>query len=168
MKKYKISLLSFISFILLFGCDNFKPHYYQDSQFIHNPTLNMFGAKMSIQQDQFRIESYFRSSIIGRSEYIYENLDLTFPKDFKLNQKYNIGSDQVKIWYAKGGMSGQFETSTADGFFIIEEKTQEKIKINITVTFSNFSYKGSLTKVTLPTTIQRKGLLSAELNYDLY
>jgi len=146
----------------LINCIGYS-HYHFGSSYITDPDFKLFGANLTKSESFYKIESYFRSSITGRTEYIYENFNLTFPIDIKQNQL--LDASQFDIWYAKGGQGGQIETNFATGSFTVIKLSDKECSIDLNLAFSNFSIVGSFEK---QNTIIRNGILTAKINYELY
>ena len=164
MKFFKM-ILMVLSVFSIFKC-NGKAHYHKGGSFIHNPTFKLFGANLTQKENLFQIKSYFKSSIRMRTEYIYENFDISFPDNYEINKEYNITDSNVKIWYAKGGQAGQIETKEAEGTFKILKKTEDSIEIELNLTFKNFIQRKAYPMPKKP--IIRNGILKAKKGYELY
>ncbi len=166
MKSYLITFFIILSLtVLILTCSSPK-HYHKGNSFINDPDLDEFGATFEKKNNQYLIKSYFRSSIINRTEYIYENLNLTIPKSIGLKEKIKIPDDRITFWYAKGGQAGQIETAHASGYITLISITETDIQIEVNLTFNNFEQKGSFNKSI--GSIHRKGTLTAKKGYKLY
>lgn len=166
MKSYFITFLTILSLtVLILTCSSPK-HYHKGTELISDPDLDEFGASLDGKKHQYVIKSYFRSSIINRTEYIYEKLNLTIPKSIGLREKIKIPDDRIHIWYAKGGQAGQIDTTHARGNIMPIAITATDISIELDLTFSNFKHKGFTHKSI--ERIHRKGLFTAKKGYQLY
>ena len=86
---------------ILFTCAC-SPRHYHSCWFIHNPSFDQFGASLEKSESFWMITSYIRSEMKFRTEYIYENFDMTFPHNYKVNKKYDITTAGMSIYFAKG------------------------------------------------------------------
>lgn len=161
-------LLLFLIIIFSSSC-NSPRHYHVGKKFIQNPTFDMYGASLEkINEDLFQIKGYFKSSITGRSEYIYENIKILIPRPIVHDIKKEIiplPQFLIPIQFSKGGMGGQITTTSMDGTMRILEFSDDKIVIQLDVTFTQFKKEGTVKMVD---SIHRKGLLSAKKGYKLY
>ncbi|HCL55828.1 MAG TPA: hypothetical protein DHW82_02325 [Spirochaetia bacterium] len=164
MNWLKKIILFVCNLILFSGCAGGK-HYHKGTSFIQNPDFELFGASLKETAVSYEIESYFQSSIIGRTEYIYENLNITLPKDLEVNQTIPVGQS-LKVWYAKGGQGGQIETEEAEGSVVIRKKDENEVFLELNLKFKNFKIVGHVSSA--PETVERKGLLSAVKGYKIY
>ena len=149
--------------IVSFSC---APKHYYSSGYINNPNFNLFGASLSLDSGKYIIKSYIQSSKSSRTEYIYENFDISFPDTFALNQKFKIENNRVYIWYARGGQAGQIETTKGTGTFKILSMSKKEVKLELEIELQKFSTKGSIKKA--PERIHRKGILTAKKGYKLF
>ena len=164
----KKSFLAMLASVLIFITISCSPRHYYSTGFIRNPSFNMYGANLKKQNNDYSIKSYIRSEIAIRTEYIYENFNISFPKTFQQDKKYNINEKGVTIWYAKGGQAGQIETTKARGHFTIKDISDDSVKLNVDLTFYGFTRTKTSGLITLPKSIKRQGCLSAKEGYKLY
>ncbi len=155
--------LALIAFLFIAGC---APAHYYKSGFIHDPSLDRFGASLAREGGSVVVRSYVRSEIPLRTEYIYENLDITMPDGVELNKKYPAGSRGFVLWYANGGQAGQIETRKARGTIAVRSLTADKVLLECDLEFYGFTMKGHY--MNPPASIKRKGILSAKRGYVLY
>jgi hypothetical protein len=142
------------------------PHYHNGMSFITNPSLELFGSNLDIVNGKYVVKSYFQSSIIGRTEYIYEYLVLEFLDSVVAGKKYDIPVSGIKIQYDKGGQAGQISSIKAKGVITVLEVSDSVLKLDCDLEFSSFTLKGNYNQV--PDTIKRKGILTAKKGYRLY
>ncbi len=161
MRKKFIIQLIFIMFIYMNACSQ---SHHRGLSFITNPDFDDFAASLTVDRESLMIQSYFQSSIIGRTEYIYENFDITIPKNLERNKKYDVTSYSIR--YAKGGQGGQIATEKAEGCFIIKKITHNSVDLEMDVEFKNFAMKGQYPDV--PSKLKRKGILSAKIGNKIY
>lgn len=160
---FKNSIFLFISFILV-SCN--PPHHHRGASFITEPKLEFFGASLEKINGKISVKSYFQSSVIGRTEYIYENLNIELPENIKVGEKYELWTSHVKLWYAKGGQAGQINTEKAAGTIEITRVESSELELHCDLKFYGFSMKGHFPEV--PNEIRRKGILTAKMGYRLY
>jgi len=161
MKQFLLSAL-----IITAMCSGCLRHNHYGCGFINDPDFNKFGASFSREAGVYIIKSYIQSGMILRSEYIYENFDITIPDSFVPGKEYSIAEPGVKFWYAKGGQAGQIETAKAKGTFTIKNITGEGIELELNIKF--YDFKKTEFYSNLPEYILRKGTLGARKGYKLY
>ena len=149
--------------IILAGCG--PSHYQRGFSFNMNPSLGDFGAALTENEKEYRVESYFQSSIFFRTEYVYENLNITMPKGHAPGTKHPLDGPGVSVWYASGGQGGQAESRKGSGYFIIRKAAPGLLEVEISATFTGFTVKGS---VRPPESVKRTGVLRAVKGYALY
>jgi hypothetical protein len=164
MKKFAILVL----ILFTAACGNNKSRFRAGTDYIRDPGLNLFVSSLTINEGVYVLKSYFRSSVRGRTEYIYENLDITIPALFEVGREYPFDSPGVTVWYAKGGFAGQIETTNVSGSFKILEKTDRTVEVRIDAEFYNFVKKGVWDEVTLPASIRRRGTIISAVGNELY
>lgn len=164
MKKFAFLIL----ILLATACGNVKPHFYVGTSFIQNPDMSMFGSLLTTDGGRYSLKSYFRSSIRNRTEYIFENFDMTIPALLETGREYSFDTPGVTVWYAKGGFAGQIETTNVSGSFTILERTDKSIKIKLQAEFYQFSKEGVWDDPTLPASIRREGVITSTVGYDIY
>ncbi len=154
--------------LLFVSCTQSRPHYHLGASYIGNPGMDLFGSVLTSDSSSDYLKSYFRSSVRGRTEYIYEDFDMTVPKLLEPGREYGFDTPGVAVWYAKGGFSGQIETTNVEGSFVILERTDSLIRIKLTAEFFAFSKEGVWDDPTLPDSIRREGILTSKAGYELY
>lgn len=142
------------------------PHQHKGPSFITDPGLELFGASLNKGNGANIIKSYFQSSIIGRTGYIYENLDIEIPGSIAAGKKYDISSPGIRMRYARGGQGGQISTVKAKGALTVLEVSDSTLKVRCDLEFSGFEVKGYYG--TVPDSVQRRGILTAKKGYRLY
>ncbi len=162
---YRLLLLQIIISTLLFAsCE--LPHQHRGSSFITSPGLELFGANLSVEKNGTVIKSYFQSSIIGRTEYIYENLDIEITIPVTAGKTYDVPASGIGVRYAAGGQGGQIGTAKAKGSLTVLEVSDSRMKLLCNLEFSGFTMEGQYGKV--PDSVTRKGTLTALKGYRLY
>lgn len=134
--------------------------------FISNPDFGKFGASYTHENGVHTVKSYIQSKMLFRTEYIYENFDISIPDSLIPGKRYSAAEPGVKLWYAGGGQTGQLETERADGFFIIKKVDDDSIELELSLKFSGF--KKTEWHGEVPEYILREGTLTATKGYRLY
>ncbi len=142
------------------------PHQHRGLSFITDPALELFGARLDRADGRIIVKSYFQSSITGRTEYIYENLDMELPGTVAAGSVIDATGKDVVIRYAKGGQGGQMETARARGSLTVLAVSECEMKLKCELEFSGFTAKGH--PGDLPAIIKRQGTLTAKKGYRLY
>lgn len=153
-----------IMFLFLISC---SPRHYHGCGFIESPDFDQFGASLERGKGVYIIKSYIRSEIFFRTEYIYENFDITLPDTLIPGKEYRVGEIPAVIWYAKGGQVGQIESGKAEGTLTITAVSDSEMRLQLDLTFLDMK-KGGGSFTDFPPTIRRKGTLRAIRNYTLY
>ena len=146
------------------ACD--LPHQHTGLSFITDPGLELFGARLDRADGRIIVKSSFQSSITGRTEYIYENLDMELPGTVAAGSVIDATGKDVVIRYAKGGQGGQMETARARGSLTVLAVSECEMKLKCELEFSGFTAKGH--PGDLLASISRKGTLTAKKGYRLY
>lgn len=154
------ALYLFIILTMITACTGIRAGVYSGSEWITSPEMELFGAEYAVEDGDYRIEAYFESRIKNRTEYIYENLNLTFPVDFEPDTDYTFTNDGVEVLYAKGGQVGQLESNLAEGTFSYN-MVGSAIKVELNARFSDFITVGYVSSSN--TEIFRTGTLNAVL-----
>ncbi len=150
--------------LLLFSCGS--GHNHVGFEYVTSPTFDQFGATLAETEKGREIKSYFQSSLYFRTEYIFENFNITLPKSLTTGKEYSAGEEGVEIWYARGGQVGSIETEKAQGHFTILEMSGDMLRLKLSLEFSGFTAKRAM--VDIPDKIKREGVLTARKGYKLY
>ena len=142
------------------------PHQHKGASFITAPGLELFGASLAEENGAYVIRSYFQSSIIGRTGYIYENLDMKITSPISAGKSQDVSIPGISIQYASGGQGGQISTGKAKGVITVLQVSDSVVKVQCDLEFSGFTVKGHYGKV--PDSVKRKGILTAKKGYRLY
>ncbi|MBN1531502.1 MAG: hypothetical protein JXA20_02460 [Spirochaetes bacterium] len=155
----------FPALIALFVC-SCAPRHHHGCGFVDNPDFGQFGASLDRTGGCRIVKSYIRSEVWFRTEYIYENFDITIPETLATGTPHDAGTKGVAIWYAKGGQVGQIETRRARGTFTIRSCDSDRMVLDLDLTFHGFTVAGGSPEV--PESISRRGTLTAIRGYELY
>ncbi|MCU0848767.1 MAG: hypothetical protein MUD12_12850 [Spirochaetes bacterium] len=161
MKKKLVPFMAFL--VLAAGC---SPRHYYSCGFLRNPSFDLFGASLQREGGRYVVRSYIQSKEPFRTEYVYENFDVSFPAEIRAGDRMDMGDGRAGIWYAAGGEAGQIETRKARGSIIIKKITGREAVLDVDLEFYGFERKGSPEKP--PEKIARRGQLAASAGYSLY
>lgn len=164
MKQWVLAL----TVLCICSCGNVRPGYHTGSAYILQPGLEMYGWKCYESLYHVALEGYFQSSIAGRTEYIYEDFQLTFPAGFMTNHVYSLRTPGVNLWFARGGQAGQVESTNAVGTFVILETNTAGIKIRLDAEFTQFTNKDDGGFMELPESVRRQGVITAGKSFVFY
>jgi hypothetical protein len=157
--------LCLLLFLVLTCCSHSSHH--KGTSFIQEPAFNQFKAGFESTTQGYKLKAYFQSSIIGRTEYIYENLELFIPREIELNKIISVSSPTIiSISYAKGGQGGQIESRMAVGTLKILKANTDELELELKLGFKDFTHKGFYPNI--PPQIERTGLLKARKGVNIY
>lgn len=154
----------FVIYMFLASCG--LPHQHRGTSFITTPGLELFGASLVKENGVLVIKSCFQSSIIGRTEYIYENLDMEISAQVSAGKSYNASIPGIRMLYSSGGQGGQISTGKVKGAMTVLDISDSVVKVQCDLEFSGFTVKGHYG--TVPDSVKRKGILTAKKGYRLY
>jgi len=159
---YVIVLILLLPVVIACGL----PHQHRGLSFITDPYLELFGGRLETKDNLYLVNSYFQSSIIGRTEYVYENLDIRFPPGADVGSTYDLASKGISVRYARGGQGGEVDTRSFRGTISLIEISGSILKARCDLEFYGFTSKGSYG--TVPQSVKRRGVLTAKAGYTLY
>lgn len=162
--KYNQHYSSFIPLILSFiiFCCIANAYAQQNKQ----NSFTKFQTGFEQKADKFIIKGYLREKSFVKSEYTYEQFEISFPANIEINKEYNINNNDFAIFYAVGSEGGQIETKTAKGTCKLISKSNKNINITLDLILSNFQLKGHM--MNIPKEITLKGILNAKKDLKVY
>lgn len=157
----KILCVCLSVFLTIIACG--PAHEHRGLSFVSGPEVSRFGAGWRQEGQSLVITAYFKSSIIGRTEYQYEQLDIVIPADAAAGSKLVLPAQGVSAIHRKGGEGGQRSSRKVSGTIGVSTMSDGALTLALDLIFSEYECAGVCAKE--PVSYARRGLLSARKGY---